>query len=177
MDARTRYTQRVIRDAFMHLLVERSVEKVTVSDICRIAEINRATFYRHYANQYELLETIEEEKLAKIREAAVHEDDIDAAILCVVRTLYAEQEEWRLLLGDHGDSRFSSRISALFADRFKPQMKSEESILRYRFLSHGLTGLLDDWMRSGMQLSPEAMALYAGRFRRALVAGRGRHAD
>lgn len=174
MDARTRYTRQAIRDAFMKLLADRSVEKVTVADICRLADINRATFYRHYSNQYELLETIEEEKLAEIQEAVAQDDDIDAAILRVFNALHAGQEEWRLLLGNHGDSRFSGRISALFADRFKPQAQSEESELRYRFLCHGLGGLLNDWMRSGMERPPEAMAAYASRFRRELIAGRGK---
>ena len=50
-DARTRYTKMVIRNAFLQLLRKYSIEKISVTEICRLAEINRATFYRYYENQ------------------------------------------------------------------------------------------------------------------------------
>lgn len=37
------------------LLVKKPLEKIFVTDICREAEIERATFYYHFKDKYELM--------------------------------------------------------------------------------------------------------------------------
>jgi AcrR family transcriptional regulator len=57
-DRRARYTQSVIKEAFVKLYRKNPIGKITVTDICKIAEINRGTFYLHYHDPYDLLERI-----------------------------------------------------------------------------------------------------------------------
>lgn len=77
-DARVRYTKLTIRNAFLDLLKKYPVEQITVSEICRIAEINRATFYRYYENPYDLLSAQENEMFDEIQASALeYRDDID----------------------------------------------------------------------------------------------------
>lgn len=47
-DRRTLYTKMVIKDALLELMEEHSFDKITVTAICKIAEITRATFYLHF---------------------------------------------------------------------------------------------------------------------------------
>ena len=44
-DRRTRYTRQTIKDTFLELLKQKSFTKITVTEICKNAEINRGTFY------------------------------------------------------------------------------------------------------------------------------------
>ena len=44
IDARVRYTRRVLKDSFLLLLKEKPVNKITVKRVCELAEVNRATF-------------------------------------------------------------------------------------------------------------------------------------
>lgn len=53
-DRRVRYTKQAIRDGFLRLLAEKPIEKISVTEICREADINRGTFYAHYSDPYEL---------------------------------------------------------------------------------------------------------------------------
>jgi len=46
-DARTRYTLKVIEKSLITLLKEKPMNKITVKELCELAEINRATFYTH----------------------------------------------------------------------------------------------------------------------------------
>ena len=62
-DARVRYTKRVLKESFLKLLKEKSVNKITVKEVCELAELNRATFYLHYSDCFALLESIEQELL------------------------------------------------------------------------------------------------------------------
>ena len=42
---RTLYTKKVIKESLIELLKTREIHQVTVTDICKKADINRGTFY------------------------------------------------------------------------------------------------------------------------------------
>lgn len=51
-------SRRLIREAFLELLRHKPYEKITVTDIVALADINRSTFYAHYPDVRGLLEEI-----------------------------------------------------------------------------------------------------------------------
>ena len=55
------YTKKVIRDSLIDLLQSKEIHQVTVTDICKKADINRGTFYTHYKDAFDLLQSIEDE--------------------------------------------------------------------------------------------------------------------
>lgn len=60
LDARVRYTRRVIQEALLTLLEQKPLNKITVTELCALAQINRATFYAHYADCYAVLNALED---------------------------------------------------------------------------------------------------------------------
>lgn len=60
-DRRTRYTLRTIRLALFELLEEKDLSAITVTDICKTADINRGTFYKYYRDVSDLFYQIEKE--------------------------------------------------------------------------------------------------------------------
>ena len=48
-DARIRYTQRILKESLLALLKQKPINKITVKEVCELAELNRATFYAHYS--------------------------------------------------------------------------------------------------------------------------------
>ena len=54
-DMRTKRTKKALKKALTVLMINESIEKISVTDICNEAEINRVTFYTHYNDKYELL--------------------------------------------------------------------------------------------------------------------------
>ena len=57
-DLRYVKTERAIRDAFFELLEESEFDKVSVTDITQRAQINRNTFYLHYSDKFNLVNSI-----------------------------------------------------------------------------------------------------------------------
>ena len=53
--------QKAIKSAFIQLLTEKELEKITIQDITQRADINRGTFYLHYEDKYLLLSSLEDE--------------------------------------------------------------------------------------------------------------------
>lgn len=56
LDPRVRRTRRLLRTAFIELLAAKSFTDITVQDIAERATVNRATFYAHFEDKYELLD-------------------------------------------------------------------------------------------------------------------------
>ncbi len=57
-DLRVQRTNKLIVDAFIHLVEKKGYEQVTVQGIADEAMINRATFYAHYKDKQDLYERI-----------------------------------------------------------------------------------------------------------------------
>lgn len=53
-DPRIIRTRNLIIDAFTELISEKDLDNIYVKDITNRANINRATFYRHFSNKEEL---------------------------------------------------------------------------------------------------------------------------
>ena len=65
-DRRTLKTKKAIHDALADLLTEKELRKVTVQEIADKADINRATFYKHYLDVYDLYDKTEQDILSEI---------------------------------------------------------------------------------------------------------------
>ena len=52
-DLRIIKTKKVIYEALIDLMKEKTFEEIKVSDICNKALINRSTFYAHYEDKYD----------------------------------------------------------------------------------------------------------------------------
>lgn len=66
LDRRTRYTKMVIKDAFLELSKTIPYNTITITDICRTAEISRSTFYIHYGNVRDVLGEVIDDALENV---------------------------------------------------------------------------------------------------------------
>ncbi|MFQ9152963.1 MAG: TetR/AcrR family transcriptional regulator [Blautia sp.] len=62
-DPRTIQTKALIRQTLLNMMKKSVFDKITVSELCKIAGINRGTFYLHYCDIWAVLEELEEEAL------------------------------------------------------------------------------------------------------------------
>ena len=62
-DPRVLRTRKLIMDSFMELSGKKEFKDITVKDITTEAMINRATFYYHFEDIYDLLEKVLSEVL------------------------------------------------------------------------------------------------------------------
>lgn len=74
-DPRARRTRQWLIKAFEELIEEKSLEAITVQDITDRATVNRATFYAHFEDKYDLLDQAFEEAFAR----ALHKNLAPAA--------------------------------------------------------------------------------------------------
>ena len=65
-DKRARRSDAAIRKAFYELLVERDYDKITVTELARRADIDRKTFYLHYASIDDLSDALMHEEVSQL---------------------------------------------------------------------------------------------------------------
>lgn len=78
IDRRIIKTQRAIREAFQKLLIEKGIDKITVSALAREADIDRKTFYLHFRSIDELIQQEADTLVKRVAGAlttTVHDDD------------------------------------------------------------------------------------------------------
>jgi len=75
------YTKMVIKESLFTLLQEKPLKHITVKSLCELADINRGTFYAHYADIYDLVHQLEEE-LSETSRNIVNLEDIGKKDQC-----------------------------------------------------------------------------------------------
>lgn len=167
LDVRAQYTRRVIEEQFLSLLGEKPYTKITVTELCQRAHLNRATFYKHYEDVPDLLEKTEERLLDGLREVLERHTPggLYELVLCVARYMKESGERYIALGSGNGDPELAVRSFELCRERAYPLLVSnlpgigeDRRELLYRFLSQGSGGVLTAWLRSGMKQPPEELA-------------------
>jgi len=167
-----RYTKQVIREAFIELMQEQPIEKVTVTRICELADLSRGTFYLHYRDPYHLLECMENEYLEGLERqlkekmaSSADECSEDACFwLDLLKELLAAKDLAQLFF-TNPNSTFLTKCLALrrsFAEelctRMYPAMTQRERDYMHTFYEHGSASVISLWVRDGFLEPPEQIA-------------------
>lgn len=153
-DLRVTKTRRLIKAAFLDLVQAKPVQKITVTELAKRAEISKGTFYLHYLDIYNLYNQMVEEAVAKIAGSFDPYPDLFSAPESFVRTFLFSQVEplglslsagERTLLTEK-NMQSCSRYPQYFLDAFKEHIyqvgvlaRCEENDIKIDFL---LTGML-----------------------------------
>ena len=65
VDPRVRRTRQLLQQALLELMQEKRFASVTVHEIAERATVNRATFYTHFADKYDLLDSVIREQFQR----------------------------------------------------------------------------------------------------------------
>ena len=172
---RVRMTKKLIKDAYLELLEKRPSERISVSDICKTADVNRSTFYLHYSDIPGLLAEIENEMMEEMQRA-IREHPIDPGkdtVYYFIQDLFHVLDENRqiasALVGPHGDIGFVHKLEQLLEEKSRESLaalvpeKSGEMKYFYSYCLNGCLGFVKTWLETGENETPEYAAEMAYR--------------
>lgn len=67
-DRRAQRTAAQIKETMFSFMENREIHQISVSDICKTCQINRATFYDHYRDVFDLVQDMENDTLLAMQE-------------------------------------------------------------------------------------------------------------
>ncbi len=159
-DLRVIKTRRVIRDALFGLMSERELAKISISELCRKAGINRKTFYRHYREVGDVVTELENDILGEFAEVFKSHNssifDLGAAIKEISASIDSRREYFLPLLKHNPDLFSNGRIKAALCRMVAVSLKSsgaaedENTILTAaEFAVSGVLALYAAWFDGG----------------------------
>ena len=167
-DARVRYTRMVIEENFLKLLEKKPVYKITVTELCQLCQINRATFYKHYLDIPGLQEKLEERLFEQIRSAFQdHASGMESFLTDMLNFVRQEGMRFMVLGSDNGDPALMTKTFAIcyesaysILEEDFPAISEEQRQMLYHFLTQGCGGVLTHWIKNGMNETPEAVVSF-----------------
>ena len=133
-DPRVLRTRKLLQDAFIELMGDHSFESITIQDITKAAQVNHATFYRHYRDKYHLADAIFAEALDSMVRTfgppkSIQEmDTTDSSVILrswgiIFRHVAENDRLYRSLFNSSGNTGFIRRIREHFASVVKERME------------------------------------------------------
>ena len=174
LDRRVRRTKAQVVAALTSLLADKELKDISVSELTRLADINRGTFYLHYRDTYDLFAQVEEELMGnfltiidRFRGSSPVPWQQAMKELFGYIEQYAPSVEAVLRMKE---STFLQRIVA----QAKPATQEEwrklfgfgsasEYEYCYAFVTNGCIALVTSWFLGGRRESAEDMATLADR--------------
>ncbi len=176
-DPRVRRTQKLLRESFLELVLEQGFEAVRVSEIIERAEVNRATFYRHYRSKRDLLRSWTREvgtvmdrgaiSLEDPRVNATSDEYLPEVVVTIFEHIAAHAPYYRLMLGRHGLSSIASdlelQVMAFLerrADLFAGILPANAAPIGMRTKAYAaqFLGIVKWWLEQDVPPSPKQIA-------------------
>lgn len=158
---RVRITKMLLKESLIKLLYEKSIDKITVRELCESAGINRSTFYKHYGSQFDVYDEIEQDFFTAALEMLTFEKEKGRTGICrFLEFLKERKEEIYVIIVLNADADFVHRIFDMpalryfadqnYDDRFTKRQNEYMRIYEY----NGGFALIREWVASGCVEEP-----------------------
>ncbi len=169
MDRRVKYTQKVIKDTFLSLLEKKDISNITVTEICEIADINRATFYRYYLDVYDLLKKIEDEFMDQINNSQPFKNLSEYSLYSfaheILTIFYNNKKLVSILFNTNNNMYFLNDVLEVAYGKVLENWKSndididdEEIEYAIVFVFNGALGMLNYWVKNNFDMSIDELS-------------------
>ncbi|MFD2368843.1 TetR/AcrR family transcriptional regulator C-terminal domain-containing protein [Brevibacillus sp. GCM10020057] len=175
---KNRKTKQLIQTSFMQILESKPFESITVGDITKKTQINRGTFYLHYKDKFDLLDQMEQQLFEDLgnhidalqsRYSSTHtfEKGQEELAATLFRSIQMHVPTLKIFLGDHGRAGFHIRFRDALSEKVRFNLEKNENFhvkprvpMEYflSFITSAFLGLIEQWVRNGLDKTPEEMA-------------------
>ncbi len=153
-------TKKLLADSLKKLLMQKTLDRITVKEICAEAKVNRQTFYYNFHDIYDLMDWILREELERVfkpeETAKAWQEGIDSIFEYVRENRRfisnAFHSVTRAALENHLKQRFRPIIREVIDERSKGIAISDEN---KEFITDvyamALIGIMYEWIEGGME--------------------------
>lgn len=163
---RVKLTKKLMKDALLELMEEKPLERISVTDVCRVADVNRSSFYAHYQDTIQLAEDVVEDVLMLLPKET--KDLYDYSTGYTQRVLadffdYIRENErmFRILIIHYANQSFNDRLIATVMDKYGMPLSGDTELERrynYTYITNGVMGMLRAWIADGFPIPSAELA-------------------
>ncbi len=164
-DRRVQYTKKVLREALFDLLKEKELSQISITELCRSADVNRNSFYRHYTIPMDILLELEEEVFEKLSEVLRKSHRMNEVILLSCQLLENDKEMSKIVFTKADGSGILARILTSVRNHFPVENQIELTPetqpfieMAYQFGEKGSIAVIKNWVENDFSLPAERIA-------------------
>ncbi len=169
-DRRVRRTKKLLTKSLTTLMREKKINKITVTELTELADVNRSTFYLYYKDIYDMIEKIENEmfddfsiELDKLYLSEVKKESTLSFFIFVFDFIRENADICKILLGEDGDYNFLNKFKEAILKCQPPIMyKLGDDRGRYfmPFAISGCIGAIQQWLEDDMKITSVDMSVF-----------------
>lgn len=152
-------TCRMIKDALIDLMNDNDFSKISISDVCKAADVNRSTFYSHYKDTKEVLSEIEDDIIARLPDVDDSKNDLKEAMRSILSFIKENSELITIMVVRRRDDSFVEKLLSTVLARYEhlsPAISEVRTRYNYIFCTSGIIGIIKEWISSDFELSLDA---------------------
>ena len=147
-----------IEKAFVELLQTRDISKITVSDICKMTDLNRSTFYANFMDVYDLADKVRETLEQEFGKAFADYDYFNERTGAL--RMFTHIKENQLFYNTYFKLCYDEKHLINVYDPKRAEKEFGNANVRYHieFFRNGFNAIIKLWLKDGCKESPEEMA-------------------
>jgi AcrR family transcriptional regulator len=168
-DRRSQRTYRLVSSAFAELVVEKPYDEILVQDILDRANIGRTTFYAHYFDKEDVLDSIIEQELERLTRQLAHaaaRQRVLPSLELFEHAYHSENQPLRALMRSRAGEFLWEALQAALCRAIEPALSTLCAEKRSppiplpvvsQYLAGALLTLFKWWVAADMPYPPEQM--------------------
>ncbi|MBM7617216.1 AcrR family transcriptional regulator [Weissella uvarum] len=160
MDKRGQKTLNSIANAFNKLLLSKSFDAITVTDICDEALISRKTFYTYYEDKYELIDRLATDALNELDQLSHGQEDKTSLERITIWLTYIQerQELFKILFNRESSYSFKLKFQQYLQNSLKQHGDFEPKPTNLAFYVQGTFGVVEAYVNGEIKAKPAELA-------------------
>lgn len=161
MDLRAKRTRQNIINAFIELRSAKPLEKITIKELAELAVINKATFYLHFKDIYDLSDTLENEVIqSAFHDIPGFQDFLTApydTTFALFRAFNAQGQLFKIVFGGNRSNVFIEKMEARFKDMANLAYPNQDKPKVNIYISMLIQGIFHGYMSNREQYEDEVL--------------------
>lgn len=185
-DRRTQYSKRMIRESFYELMKEKPLDKISVTEICKKADVNRSTFYSYYTDIYDLqlkimkdFFSMQKNVTRHIKESFKNKNSLDDftysdfydIVYYYLKTVADNTDLYKFIFNQNATNSVHTSIGKItyhtIRDVLNPMLteeRADELKQAFTFVSGGTTAMIMKWIENDCSPSAEEQSSHLAKY-------------
>lgn len=185
-DRRTMYSKKMIRESLYELMKEKPLNKISVTEICKKADVNRSTFYAYYTDIYDLHQQItkdffslQKNVIKHIKESITAKNALDeftysdfyTITYYYLKTVEENTELYKFIFNQNANNSVHASFAKVtyhtIRDVLNPlieENRAEELKQAFTFVAGGTTALIMKWVEKNCDTPIEVLSANIARY-------------
>ena len=162
VDVRIIRSKASLISALVSLLKNRSIEELTISELCEKADVNRNTFYSHYSDINDLFDELKgkymENFIILMKNNQEEGRSKKESFTSILETIKINRETSSVILHSSDGCQFLKTLFSLSFQQYSSSTDKSYTNYEVAFVNGGISNIIMEWENRGYAETPQVIS-------------------